>query len=162
LVEFAPGYFICNLQAGIYTTLINYYAVIKVIFTPLLMIIFGLWALKNLRSPGRVAPAFITVTSAPIPIRRAHAVHSKDRQLLQILLVDIGFYIFFYLMIVVVRMYGQITQNPSQTFVKTEIIGLFESIGIFSTYIPYCIGCYTNLFVSKTFRQELKNILMCK
>jgi hypothetical protein len=162
-IQFGPGYLKCYVEPGIYLTMMGYYSVIiKGILVPLLMIISGLWAVKNVRSVGRAAPAFIIVATATTPIRRVHAGHSKDRQLLQILLVDIVFYIIFNIMIAVVLMYHQFTQSSSESLVKTYRNDLLESIGIFSTYIPYCIGCYNNLFVSKTFRHELKNILMCK
>ena len=162
-VQIAPGLFVCYYQSGIYTSLMAYYGVIKASLTVLSMFISGLWAVRNVRNVGRVglAPA-ILATETTGTIRRVRIGSSKDHQLLQILLVDIGFFIFFNIMILVVLMYQQLTQDPSATLLQVRINTIFLTIGVFSTYIPFCIGCYTNLFVSKTFRHGVKNILMCK
>jgi hypothetical protein len=90
------------------------------------------------------------------------SVHSKDRQLIKILLVDTSIYIIFNTMITVILIYQEVTQNQSQTLVETAMQNFLFEVSVFSTYIPFCIGCYTNLLVSKTFRNEVKNILMCK
>lgn len=36
---------------------------------------------------------------------------------------------------------------------------LLLEISIFTTYIPFCIGCYTSILASKTFRHEIRSIL---
>ena len=163
-VQTGPGLFICYFQAGIYTSLTTYYAVIKVVLVILSMFISGLWAIRNVRSLGRVAlaPAILATETTTTTVRRVRINSSKDHQLFQMLLVDIGFYIFFNIFILVVLMYQQFTQDPSASLLKVRINTIFVTIGTFSTYIPFCIGCYINLFVSKTFRHEVKNILMCK
>jgi hypothetical protein len=175
-MELLPGYIICYFQNGIYLTLIGYYSIVfKGILVPLCMLILAFWTVKNVRSVGRVAPVLAFSGSvgrvAPIPAFEGsvaavtgnmNSSKSKDRQLIRILLMDIIVYIVFSLMISLVLMYAQITQYRSKDVVQLQIDAFLVNTGTFSAYIPYCIGCYTNLLVSATFRREVKNFLMCK
>lgn len=161
ITEPAPGYTRCYLQLGLYVAVMGYYmAVFKGIVVPTLMIILGLWAVKNVRSLARIPPISGRSTTETAVIPNVRAGHSKDRQLLKILLVDISIYIFFNMMIIVVLMYQQFAQidNLIELWRQT----LFLTVGFSSSFIPFCIGCYTNFLVSKTFRQEVKSILSCK
>jgi len=117
---------------------------------------------KNVRTVGRVAPILALSGSRAAVTGGMNSPQSKDRQLIRILLVDILVYIIFSLMISVVLMYQQITQYELETVVQADIDAFLASTGIFSAYIPFCIGCYTNSLVSTTFRREVKNVLMCK
>jgi hypothetical protein len=176
IMELLPGYIICYFQNGIYLTLIGYYSIVfKGILVPLCMLILAFWTVKNVRSVGRVAPVLAFSGSvgrvAPIPAFEGsvaavtgnmNSSKSKDRQLIRILLMDIIVYIVFSLMISLVLMYAQITQYRSKDVVQLQIDAFLVNTGTFSAYIPYCIGCYTNLLVSATFRREVKNFLMCK
>jgi uncharacterized membrane protein YeiB len=119
------------------------------------MIFLGFYTIKNIRSLGRIKPVIRTISTTGLP-----CAHSKDRQLIQILLVDISVYILFSLMISIVLMYNQITQQESETLVYARRQAFLMNVGTFSSYIPFCIECYTNLLVSKTFRHEVKKIFM--
>ncbi|UJR18082.1 hypothetical protein I4U23_004982 [Adineta vaga] len=141
IIEFLPNVILCYLQPGIYLKIISYYSIIvKGILIPLLMFIFGLWTLKNIRNPN-------LRTTRP-----------KDRQLIRLLLVDISVYIIFSLMISFVLMYQQLNQSRVESFFRIQIQIFLLSIALFCSYIPFCIVCYTNLLVSKSFRQEVRNI----
>jgi hypothetical protein len=115
---------------------------------------------KNVRHRDRVAPA--STALGPAITGGFHSSHSKDRQLIRILLADISIYIIFSLMTSVVLMYQQFTQSQSECLADAKTMSLLLSIGVFSGYIPFCVGCYTNSLASKTFRHEIKNIIMCK
>ena len=159
LLPIRPGISVCYFLPGMHTTLIGYYSlVIKGILVPLLMLIFGLWAVKNVRTVAHVTRVSVLPTTATATTRNMHTGHSKDRQLLRILLVDIIIYVVFLLLIIVVLMYQQFYQP--QTPVEAQVQHSLVIFGVFSTYIPFCIGCYTNLLASKTFRSEIKNILL--
>ncbi len=163
LVQFAPGDISCYFQPGVYTTVITYYSlIIKSISVPVLMVITGLWTVKNVRGVARITPAPALTNTGTGVNGGLRSVHSKDRQLIKILLVDTSIYIIFNTMITVILIYQEATQNQPQTSVETAMQNFLFEVSVFSTYIPFCIGCYTNLLVSKTFRNEVKNVLMCK
>ena len=161
LFQFESGSSFCYFQPGIYTTFIGIYSlVIKNILIPMLMLIFGLWTLKHIRIVTHVADisflsATNTVTIRHIPNRR-----SKDRQLIRILLIDIIVFILFNLLVCIVLMYQQFNPNHSSNPLAAQIQNLLFQVGVFSTYIPFCIGCYTNALASKTFRTEIRNIFL--
>ena len=163
IVQLLPGVFLCFFQLGMHFTVVSYYSlIIKGILIPLLMLSLGLWAVKNVRNAACVMPVSVVPTLSTRTNRRTRADHLKDRQLLRILLVDIIVYIFFNAMLVIVLLYQQIKQNQMPTLVERQMQNVLANIAVFSTYIPFCIGCYTNLLASKTFRQEIKKILLCK
>ena len=152
----------CYFQQGNYTAFVSYYTVVvKGLLLPLLLLIFGLWTIKNVRGLGHVAPVSVTTAAGERGVRVSRSTHSKDRQLLRILLVDVGAYLIFTSMMSVVLTYQQIVKNQSQTNDDFQIRGFFLLVSIFSGYIPSCIGYYKNLLVSKTFRHEAKKVLLC-
>ncbi|CAF1200302.1 unnamed protein product [Adineta ricciae] len=156
---------VCYFQPGMYLTLISYYSmIIKAILIPLLMIFLGLWTVNNVRALSKVAA--ITTHSSLSGIGAAmggiRSARSKDRQLIKIILVDTSIYILFNTMISVLLVYQQVMQNQVQPYVQLYLQGFLMSVSVFSAYIPFCIGCYTNLFVSKTFRHEVQKLLTCQ
>ncbi|CAF1253651.1 unnamed protein product [Adineta steineri] len=164
IIEYAPNYFLCYFQSGAYLVFIAYYAIlIKTILVPLLLITCGLWSVKNIRSLRRirVAPVLsmnrITTAADPHPLLRA-----RDRQLVRMLLIDIIIYIIFNWAVSVFLMYQQATQYTIKSSVQNLIEVFIASVSTFSNHIPFCIECYTNLIVSKTFRNEVKKVLLCK
>ncbi|CAF3744727.1 unnamed protein product [Adineta steineri] len=163
ILQIAPGVVLCYFQPGIYLTLVSYYSlIIKGILFPLLMLGTGLWTVRNVRNVSRIKPAPALTTTGATAIRSTLSVRSKDRQLIKILLIDTAVYIIFSIMVSVALMYQQINQYQPQTYAQTVIQNFLLIVGVFTTYIPACIGFYTNLLVSKTFRHEAKNALMCK
>lgn len=162
-VQFPSGFVICYFQPGIHTVFIGYYSlVIKGILIPILMLSFGLWTVKNVRRVTQVPCVSFLPTSGTVTIRNARVHRSKDAQLIRILLIDIIVYIIFNLMIAIVLLYQQF--NPQQLVnpLEIQIQSLLLQISIFTTYIPFCIGCYTNILASKTFRNEIKGIFLAR
>ncbi|CAF1399721.1 unnamed protein product [Adineta ricciae] len=143
IIEPMPNLIICYLQPGIHLMITSYYSIsIKGILIPLLMIIFGLWTHRNIRTT------------------RVHPTHPKDSQLIRLLLTDISVYIVFSLMISIVLMY-QYLSSRSRTEITSPNIQMqvfLVSIGLFNSYIPFSIVFYTNLLVSKSFRQEVRSV----
>lgn len=162
LLQVGPGIFICYYRPGMHISLVSYYSlIIRGILVPLLMIVLGLWSVKNIRNIARVnPPSGVPASGAPI-LRGARISHSKDRQLLKILLIDIVVYIVFHLMLTVVLLDQQFIQNQMGAFVQAPLQLVLANIGVFCTFIPFCVPCYTNLLISKTFRLEVKNFLTC-
>ncbi|UJR32655.1 hypothetical protein I4U23_020115 [Adineta vaga] len=137
-----PNYFVCYFQYGIYLTIISYYLVIiKGICIPLCMLIFGLWTVQNVRNVGRITLALNNLSIAvAVPTGNLRSTHSKDRQLIRILLIDISVYVIFSLMLSSVLMYEQITQYQAKNRAQTYLASFLISISTFSAYIPSCIG----------------------
>ncbi|CAF0823676.1 unnamed protein product [Adineta steineri] len=148
---------VCALQPGFYVLFIGYYTIsIQDILIPLLMIILGVWTVRNIRKRRQVNLA--TVNTAVVAVRPTR---SKDRQLIQILIVDISIYIIFNAMLPPALIYLSILQTRSYTFAELQFGRLLLDFAVFSSYIPFCVSFYTNFLVSKTFRYEVKNIIKC-
>ncbi|CAF1000300.1 unnamed protein product [Adineta ricciae] len=157
--ELAPGYFICYFQAGLYAALVGYYStIIKGILTSLLLIIFGLWTRKNLRNihHRQVAPPGAT-NMHPIG-QNDTTVHLKNRQFALMLLMEILIYITFTSMLSIIGVYQQIAKNEAQTAFNYFI----RIIGTFVSYTPIFANFLGNLFISKTFRSEVRRIFSCQ
>ncbi|CAF1047067.1 unnamed protein product [Adineta steineri] len=150
-----PSVMICTCQSGFYLAFVNYYIIlVQNILIPLLMIILGIWAVKNLRQRRQVT--VVTVTTAAVTVRPTH---SKDSQLIQILMIDIGIYIVFNAMLPATVIYLQILQARSAGITELELASLLLNVALFSSYVPFLVGFYTNFLMSKTFRYEVKNII---
>ena len=123
---------LCFFQLGNYYAFVSYYTVaVKGLLLPLLLLIFGLWAIKNVRGLGRVAPVSATAVDRGRAIGISRSTHSKDRQLLRILLVDVGAYLIFTSMMSVVLTYQQIVKNQSQSNDETRFRSFFTSCQCF-------------------------------
>jgi hypothetical protein len=57
ILQLGPYYFVCYYQLGVYFSFMGYYSVIKETVALSLMIICGLWAIKNVRHMRRVGIA---------------------------------------------------------------------------------------------------------
>ncbi|CAF1026475.1 unnamed protein product [Adineta steineri] len=153
--EIAPGYFMCYARAGLYTLLIGYYSLfVTAIIVPLLMIIFAIWTAKNIRKVRhrRIAP--VPPNTGNTAANFVHLFHSKDRQFVLMVAVDIFIYIACNAMLLVVIIYYQIVQNNDFTHMSIFL----NLVGSFLADISFCIGCYAYLFISKTFRKEVKRL----
>ncbi|CAF0863439.1 unnamed protein product [Adineta steineri] len=157
--EIAPGYFTCYYRPGPYVVFTGYYALfVKAITVPLLMIIFAIWTAKNIRKvrQRRIVP--VTTNTGNIVGNFEQPFRSKDRQFILMVVVDICIYIVCNIMLYVVVIYYQIAQNIGS--LQIEIF--LNLVGSFISYISYCIGCYAYLFISKTFRKEVKRLFFCQ
>ena len=162
VIQLGPNVFICYTFDPTYLTAIGYYALTKSIAIPSLLIALGVLTVRNVRklSLNRAAPESSGNTASTI--RAVQASHHKDRQLVRIILADIGIYVLCTYPQAGFHVYLQITQgnmkNTDQLQVDAFIQYLFAVVG----FIPYCVGLYSNLIVSKTFRNEVKSIILCK
>ncbi|CAF0991618.1 unnamed protein product [Adineta steineri] len=157
--EIAPGYFTCYFRAGSYVVFMSYYSLfVKATTVPLLMIIFGIWTAKNIRKvrQRRIAP--IITNTGNTAQKSENPFNSKDRQFVLMVVVDICIYIACNAMVSVVIIYYQIVQNIG----FTQISIFLHLVGTFLFEISFCTGCYAYLFVSKTFRKEVKRVFFCQ
>ncbi|CAF1484983.1 unnamed protein product, partial [Adineta steineri] len=161
-IEPAPNVIICSFQPGLYASFMNYYIIlIQDILVPLSMIILGAWTVRNLRKRHQVnfATATTAVTAVTTAAVTARPTHSKNNQLIQILIIDISIYIIFSAMMPPALIYIQILQSRSSSLAEIQLGILLMNFALFSSYIPYCVGFYTNFIMSRKFRSEIKKII---
>jgi hypothetical protein len=155
--------FICYFSPGSYLAFVGYYTLIKSILIPLLIILLGLLTIKNIRQFRRVGAVPVSsVTRDRNRTRLSTAIDAHNRLLGRVLFMDTIAYVLFRLPIGFFLMYEQVIQNYIQTSEQIQIELSIRLIFTFSAFIPSSIGCYLNLFISKTFRTEVKNIILCK
>ena len=135
---------------------------VKRLLLPLLLLIFGLGAIKIVRGLGRVVSVSVTAVDRERGVGVSRSTHSKDRPSLRILLVDVGVHLVLTSMTSVVLVYQQIFNDRSQSKDEVRIRTFYVLVGVFSGYISSCIGFYNNLLLSATFRYEAKKVLLCK
>ena len=164
IITIETGSTVCYLTLGWYSAAISYGSLTKEILIPLLMSIFGLWAIRNVRRVRRVTIGTTTTTSGIVYQTGGilNSTRAKDRQLMLMLLVDITIYIFFSLILAISLMYEQITRNRYKSLEVFQVELLVKSIAMFTAHIPFCLNSYANLLVSKTFRKEVKELLLWK
>jgi hypothetical protein len=129
------------------------------------MIIFALLIVINIRKVRHVVVVPVltaTGTTMRNDLPTSTVSRSKDRQLFLMLFIDIIVYIIFSSMLSSVTLYEQLTQYNVKSPVQTQFDLLLRYVATFINYISVCIGCYTNFLISKTFRMEIKKIVLCK
>ncbi|CAF1531048.1 unnamed protein product [Adineta ricciae] len=142
----SPYINVCYFQMDNYYVFISYYSsIVKGILCASLMMIFGLWSIRNVRKSSHIYQMNAVLSR-----------QSKDRQLLRILLNDIIIYFVFNSMLSIVLIYEQIVKSSSESISFNQLRVFYLIVGSFICYIPYCIGFYNNLFVSKKFRNLVK------
>jgi hypothetical protein len=125
-----------------------------------LMIFFGLWSIKNIRTTGRItATNDLSVPRIGGLRGNLQLISSKDRQMVLMLFMDITIYALFSCVYGIYLIYEQITQNDVKSDDRIQIERNVEYICLYIAGIPFCTSCYTNLIASKTFRNEVKKIL---
>ncbi|UJR17436.1 hypothetical protein I4U23_004331 [Adineta vaga] len=162
LIELGPNTVICYSQTQIYLIVINYYIFVKNIIIPLILASLGILTIRNVR---KIRQNVVAVDASRVGTgnhRGIQSVYSKDRQLVRILLIDIGIYVICTYPLTGTNLYLQITQYNTKNFDRQQADILIQYFCSFCGFIPYCIGLYSNLFVSKIFRKEVKNIFLCK
>ena len=144
--------FVCASNPGVYSTFITFYSLIfHGIIPPLLMIIFGMITMKNIRRLQRVSA--VTLTSEMTGISRRRNLNSKERQMAVMLLSEILIYVTFGCLTPIYLVYEQIT-----VYTLKSIEQLVSIVLLFILFIPYSIDFYINYIVSKNFRKEIKKI----
>jgi len=163
IIPITAGKLICYLKLGWYSMAISYGSLIKETLIPLLMTFFGLWSIKNIRKVRRIVMTSTSISSIGNQTATGlNSSRSKDRQLILMLLVDTTIYSFFSLIMAISLMYEQITLNRPKPAEVFQIETFVKSIAMFTAHIPFCINSYANLLVSKTFRKEVKDLLLWK
>jgi hypothetical protein len=150
----------CTYTPGIYTTFVNYYQlIVRGLLVPLLMLVSGLLTVKNIRGIHRIAPAASKVIARITVGNGRKRLTQKDRQFILMLFIDIIIYILCTIPRPVYLIYTQATQYETKSAERQAIEGVINSVSLFTTFIPTCVGLYTNFLVSKNFRQNVKKIL---
>ena len=166
IIQFGPYYSVCYFSTGTYTTVMTIYAIgVNGILTVLLMTIFGLWAVRNVRRLRQTNRAIEQGTSGPatsgtVVVTRPNISQSKDHQLVRMVLVDILLYISCKCPVPIMAFYNVVTKDQQKSPERSSIEQLVLQLLYFIFYINNCISCYTNMLVSQTFRTELKRVLL--
>ncbi|CAF1392635.1 unnamed protein product [Adineta steineri] len=161
ILRLGPGYFLCYYQPGIYTVFMSYHAfIVNGILPTLLMVIFGCWTVKNIRTVSRVRPENNSIDTGNITVVRPAIVRSKDQQLVRMLLVNIIAFVICKFPSTLILIYRQITQYDEKTSDQQIIEQSILQLAFFWYFVDNGIDCYTNILVSKTFRIELKRIFV--
>jgi hypothetical protein len=160
IIQLGPNIFQCNIERGVSLAFFSYYLIMKELLALSLMIFCELWAIKNIRSTRRVAVAraFSVNRTTGDVINNLQSSLSKDRQLIIMLFMDITIYTLFSFMYAISLIYEQITQNYMKSYDRIQIEDIVQYICLYSIAIPFCISCYANLIVSKTYRKEVKKL----
>lgn len=159
ILQFGPDYFVCFHRPGLYTVLITYYSLlINGALPPILMAVFGCWTVKNIRRVRRVTQRSTAVPTEPTGGVRPHRLHSKDQQLIRMLLVDIIIFVVCKSPLTLFYMYQQITQHAEKSVEQQVVERAILHFTYFLFFAENCLSCYTNFLVSKTFRAEVIQI----
>ena len=162
ITHFGPDISYCYFQQGLELTFAGYYSLIKELLALSLMIICGLWAIRNLRSLRRVTAAPSSSLNRGVTENVTHSTSSRDRQMALMLVIDIMIYAPFSFALAIYLMYQQITQKYIVTLEQLEMSTILTNIFLFIAGIPFCTSCYANLIISKAFRTEMKKVLLCR
>ncbi|CAF1002627.1 unnamed protein product [Rotaria sordida] len=158
ILQFEENVDTCFYQPGFYLTFISYYSIVKESSSILLLLIFGVWTIKNIQRLHRIKISITGTSSGTVRVGRSHIVRSKDRQLVFIVLKDIIFYAIFCSTAAIFLTEQQITQYQNKTVEQAKFDIFLKQVTIFCLHIPFTTGCYTNLFVSKAYRNTIKHI----
>jgi len=163
LLQLAPNYFVCYFQLGRYLSFIGLYSLTKEITSVALLIILGLWSIRNVRQIGRVRlPSHTQDNPLSTTGRHSHSNQSKDRQLMRMLLLDTTIYASFSCLYGLFLLYQQITMSNVKSTPQQYIERNITNFCIYFIGIPYCTSFYCQLFISKTFRREVIKMLSGK
>lgn len=150
---------ICFYQIGFYLTFISYYSIIKETSSIVLLLFFGLWTIRNIRRLRHVGHLTRTVQSRITTENAPRIIHSKDRQYVSMVLVDIVVFTICSSTAAMFLTEQQISQYQQKSIEQIKLEIFFKYLVIFVLHIPFASGCYTNLLVSKTYRNAIKNLL---
>ncbi|CAF3559171.1 unnamed protein product [Rotaria sp. Silwood1] len=158
ITQIGENIYMCFYQVGFYLTFISFYSIIKESSSTLLLIIFGIWAVKNIRRVRRVILPTASSYSGTARVAGSHIIHTKDRQFVWMVLIDILLYAIFCSMAAIFLTHQQITQYQQKSIEQVQLDIFLKQITVFCLHIPFGISCYTNLLVSKAYRNAMKNV----
>jgi hypothetical protein len=149
---------ICSYHVGFYLTFIGYYSIIKESSSILLLLIFGLRTVKNIRRLRRVSLPRVTLQSGITRQSVPYVIQPKDRQFVTMIFIDIISYTIFCSTAAMFYTQQQITQYQNKSIEQIEIETFIKRLTVIWIRIPYSTTCYTNLLVSKTYRDTIKKL----
>ncbi|CAF1059952.1 unnamed protein product [Rotaria sordida] len=158
ITQIGDNIYICFYQMGFYLTFISFYSIIKESSSTLSLLICGIWAVKNIRRLRRVTFSTASSNNGNARVVGSHIIHSKDRQFVWMVLIDILLYAIFCSMAAIFLTHQQITQYQQKSIEQVQLDIFLKQITVFCLHIPFGISCYTNLLVSKAYRNAMKNI----
>ncbi|UJR24063.1 hypothetical protein I4U23_027031 [Adineta vaga] len=162
MIQFTPVRIICYFQQGAYFVFVSYYLSVKAVLVPLLLATLGSWTIKNINALQKVRSISTSLQHQTTTIASRSLSRSKDRQFLLLLLVDIAGFVCFSSFNAFFLMYQQITQYNTKIVEQVQLEQFIRYLCLFINYIPYFLNCYIHLFISKTFRSEVKQLLLFK
>ncbi len=158
ITQIAANISICSYHVGFYLTFIGYYSTIKESSSIILLLIFGLWTVKNMQRSRRVLLPHVSLQSGITRQSVPHIIKPKDRQLVAMILIDIISYTIFCSTAAMFYTQQQITQYQNKSMEQIEIETFIQRLTVIWIHIPYGTTCYTNLLVSKTYRNAIKKL----
>jgi hypothetical protein len=145
--------------SGLYSIIYSIYAAIVTAIPLVVMVLFSLWALQNLRnSHARIHPLIINTNAnmnTPMRIRK------RDVQLMTILIGEVIVYFFSTVWFPIYSIYVAITLNTSKTTSRLAIEGFIRYLTLsFLIFLNSCSLFYVHLLTSKAFRQECQQLIV--
>jgi uncharacterized membrane protein YagU involved in acid resistance len=133
--------YVCNFMPGIPTTVITYYIIICVNLIPLILLAgCGIKTLWNIRSNR---------------VQRPPLLHSKDRTLILLLLLQIMMYIILRSPTAMNYLYSQLTIGRSKTVDQVALDSLLTTVVLFAQFTHVAISPRIN-FLTRGFREEFQ------
>ncbi|CAF2830645.1 unnamed protein product [Rotaria sp. Silwood2] len=80
------------------------------------------------------------------------------RQFVWMVLIDTLLYGIFCSMAAIFLTHQQITQYQQKSIEQLQLDIFLKQITVFCLHIPFGVSCYTNLLVSKAYRNAMKNV----
>lgn len=163
VVSMSSNISLCLSKSEEHERFIAYYSlIIKGFLAPVLMTIFGLWTILNIRNirRRRVIPAMLPADQNKIRGRRL--MNSHDRQFILIILIDLVIYIMFVLPLSIFNVIQESHTTIENSFEHTYSNVITQSIFVFVSCVPHCIDLYTNAIVSRSFREEVRSLVKRK
>jgi len=146
----------CYARSGIYRLLSDLqYLTFYALGPPILMLIFGLLTLKNLRNSRRlVLPNNQNLTSA-----KQRSIQRRDNQLLMMLLLQVMIIILFTLPFAIQKLVDTFIQKSNQTPVQKAQYDLIAGILRLISYGSHAFGFFFYTLSAKIFRNELLRVI---
>ncbi|CAF2743117.1 unnamed protein product [Rotaria sp. Silwood2] len=88
ITQIGENIYMCFYHVGFYLAFISFYSIIKESSSTLLLLICGIWAVKNIRRLRRVILPIVSSYSTVARVAGSHIIHSKDRQFVWMVLID--------------------------------------------------------------------------
>ncbi|CAF4666241.1 unnamed protein product [Rotaria sp. Silwood1] len=136
--------FYCTLKTGTYTLIIIFYEfIIQDLLIPILMILFSLRTIINVRH---------------VMVNSMSRLQSVDRQLLIIMLSQCFVYLSFRLPLLIYFVSDYIIKNSRKYIRYWTVNMIIFYLSLLSFFIPYCVFFFINL-ISHSFRVEFKRLI---